>query len=80
MNKKRPKDRKGSKDLFRIHEKIGQKKERINVISVIMFFSNVKLNFLRLWINFLETQLEILLIQIALRTLTSSEIVKFVQA
>lgn len=80
MNKKRPKDRKGSKDLFRIHEKIGQKKERINVISVIMFFSNVKLNFLRLWINFLETQLEILLIQIALRTLTSSEIVKFVLA
>lgn len=80
MNKKRPKDRKGSKDLFRIHEKIGQKKERINVISVVMFFSNVKLNFLRLWINFLETQLEILLIQIALRTLTSSEIVKFVQA
>lgn len=80
MNKKRPKDRKGSKDLFRIHEKIGQKKERINVISVVMFFSNVKLNFLRLWINFLETQLEILLIQIALRTLTSSEIVKFVLA
>lgn len=80
MNKKQPKDRKGSKDLFRIHEKIGQTKERINVISVIMFFSNVKLNFLRLWINFLETQLQILLIQIALRTLTSSEIVKFVQA
>ena len=62
MNKKQPKDRKRLKDLFRVHKKILQKKQKINMISVIMFFSNVNWIFLGCGLIY-ETQQEILLIQ-----------------